>query len=130
MVGEREEKYLTESYTKRGHSEFLTFFAHGRFKKKRKEKQREGWRGREEQLQDRFLFILLPFLPLSFSGRRRLAQGHDSLILVYRDSPQDREKKIGVAKLIPGSVLFSPTLKDNPPPLLPFFLSLFLFFSI
>lgn len=28
----REEKYLTESYTKRGHSEFLTFFAHGRFK--------------------------------------------------------------------------------------------------
>lgn len=44
VVGEREEKYLTESYTKRGHSEFLTFFAHNRFKKKR-----ETARGMERQ---------------------------------------------------------------------------------
>lgn len=66
--GRAEEKYLTESYTKRGHSEFLTFFTHGRFKKRRRRKKRVGWRGREEQLLDGFLFILLSFLLFFFSA--------------------------------------------------------------
>lgn len=46
--GGGEEKYLTESYTKKGHSEFLTFFAHGRFKKKeRKTASRMERQGRD-----------------------------------------------------------------------------------
>lgn len=70
-----------------------------------------GWRGKEKQLQDRFFCLFSAFSPFPISGRWKLAQGHNSLILVYRDSVQGHEREIDKAKLILGSVLFSPTQK-------------------
>lgn len=108
-LNQREKKkYLTERYIKREHSEFLTFFA------QLLQNEQDGEARKSNSKSGFFLCLFAAFSLFPLSGRWRLAQGHNSFILIHTDSVQGHENEIGTAKLILRLFYSAKLKKDNP----------------